>query len=84
MKRKPGQMMTVRTKDNKKYLVRIKKTTSDYPSVPCMSCHFHQVGRLTPELMKESCILSKESIHKCINEVTPFCNLQIIRECKTL
>lgn len=84
MKRKPGQMMAVRTKDNKKYLVRIKKVTSDHLSAICMSCHFHQIGRLDPTLTKESCILSKESIHKCINEVAPFCYLQIIRECKTL
>lgn len=84
MKRKPGQMMTVRTKDNKKYLVRIKKPTPEDLLVPCKLCHFRQVGRLTPTLIKESCILSTESMHECINKVTPFCYLQIIRECKTL
>ena len=84
MKRKPGQMMTVRTKDNKKYLVRIKKVTSEYPSAICKLCHFCQIGRISPTVIKETCALTAESIHKCINEVAPFCYLQIVRECKTL
>lgn len=84
MKRKPGQMMSVCTKDNKKYLVRIKKATLDDLLLPCTVCHFRQVGRINSTLIKESCMLSRESMQKCISEVAPFCYLQIIRECKTL
>lgn len=84
MKRKPGQMMTVRTKDNKKYLVRIKKAKLEDRIVPCKLCHFLQIGRIDPTLVKETCTLTAESIHKCVHEVAPLCYLQIIRECKTL
>ena len=70
--------------DNKKYLVRIKKVTSEYPSAICKLCHFCQIGRVSPTVIKETCALTAESIHKCVYEVAPFCYLQIIRECKTL
>ena len=84
MKRKPGQMMTVRTIENKKYLVRIKKVKSDDLLLPCKLCHFNQIARINPTLIEERCTLTAESIHKCVYEVAPFCYLQIVRECKTL
>lgn len=84
MKRKPGQMMTVRTTENIKYLVRIKKAKWDSLTVPCKLCHFNQIARINPTLIEERCTLTAESIHKCVHEVAPFCYLQIIRECKTL
>ena len=84
MKRKPGQMMTVRTIENKKYLVRVKKAKLDGLLIPCKLCHFNQIARINPTLIDERCTLTAESIHKCVDEVAPFCYLQIIRECKTL
>lgn len=86
MKYKPGQLISIYTKDGRKYLARVKKARFDYPSLICHSCYFYQARIIVPqtEIITERCALSANDIAKCIARIPPFCYLQLIRECKTL
>lgn len=75
MRYKAGQIMSVITKDGKKYLVRIKK--ADNITDPCHKCSFCLVHHNTRQ-----CTLSNDDQIRCSLYLPSDCNLKILYECQ--
>lgn len=77
---KAGQITSVKTKDGKKYLVRIKKV--DGIKAICDECDFFTRICKRKEFILNRCALSDDDKMRCSYKIPHNCNLKILYKCQ--